>query len=95
MFGMDFGSFVILLAISGVVSASLHYGLKYHVTPGLASFGSKVVIGWLGAWLGSPVLGHWFAGLNYGHVYYIPAALGSLALLVLVVDTTKSWAKSS
>ena len=90
MIGMDFVSFVMLLAISILVSAILHFGLKYYVIPGLASFGCKVVIGWIGAWLGSPVLGHWFEGLNYEQVYFIPAVLGSLALLVLAVDVTKS-----
>ena len=90
MIGMDFVSFVILLVISVVVSAVLHYGLKYYVTPGYAALCGKIIIGWLGAWLGSPVLGHWFEGLNYGHVYYIPAILGSLALLVLAVDLLKS-----
>ena len=32
MIGMSFISFVILLIISVVVSAVLHYGLKYYVT---------------------------------------------------------------
>ena len=57
MVGMDFVSFVILLIISVVVSAALHYGAKYYVTPGVWSFGSKVVVGWIGAWLGSPSSG--------------------------------------
>jgi hypothetical protein len=39
-----------------------------------------------GAWLGSPVLGHWWPGLQYHDVYYIPAILGSLALIVVAVD---------
>ena len=90
MIGMGFLSFFILLAISVIVSGALHYGLKYYVTPGHASFCSKVVIGWLGAWLGSPVLGHWFEGLKYEQVYVIPAVLGCAALLVLVVEGTKS-----
>ena len=33
MIGMDFISFLILLIISVVVAAILHYGLKYYVTP--------------------------------------------------------------
>jgi uncharacterized membrane protein YeaQ/YmgE (transglycosylase-associated protein family) len=59
------------------------------VTPGFWSFCSKVVVGWVGAWLGSPVFGHWFPGLNYQQVYYIPAIVGSLALLVLAIDFVK------
>ncbi|MFI5400304.1 MAG: hypothetical protein ACHQZQ_04530 [SAR324 cluster bacterium] len=85
MIGMDFPSFLILLVISIVVSAILHYGLKYYVSPGIWSFCSKIVVGWVGAWLGSPVLGNWWPGLNYGNVYYIPAILGSLALLIYAI----------
>ena len=95
MIGMDFTSFITLLIISVVVSAILHYGLNYYVTAGLASFLSKVVIGWVGAWLGSPVLGHWWEGLNYKEVYYIPAILGSLALLILAVDLVKTCGTAS
>ncbi|NIM50072.1 MAG: hypothetical protein GTN62_07015 [Gemmatimonadales bacterium] len=96
MTGMDFISFLILLVVSVVVSAIMHFGLRYYVIPGLASYCSKVVIGWLGAWLGSPVLGHWFGGLRYApegqgyQLYFIPAILGSLALVVLAVDVVKT-----
>jgi uncharacterized membrane protein YeaQ/YmgE (transglycosylase-associated protein family) len=92
MIGMDFISFLILLIISVVVSAILHYGLKYYVTPGLYSFCSKVVLGWVGAWLGSPVLGYWphrFPFLQYGDIWLIPAILGSLAVLLVAVDLAK------
>ena len=89
MIGMDFVSFLILLVISVVVSGVLHYGLNYYVTPGIWSFASKVVVGWFGAWLGSPVFGYWFPGLAYKQIYYIPAILGAAALLVLAVDIMK------
>jgi len=89
MIGMDFVSFLILLVISMVVSGALHYWLEYYVTPGLWSFCSKVVVGWVGAWLGSQVFGHWFPGLQYHDVYTIPAILGSLALVVVAVDLMK------
>ncbi|NOY36820.1 MAG: hypothetical protein GXO83_04530 [Chlorobi bacterium] len=90
MIGMNFISFIILLAISIVVSAVLHFVLKYHVRPGWVSFFSKVVIGWIGAWLGSPVFGYWCEGVKYEKVYIIPAILGSLALLILTIDFVKS-----
>ena len=89
MIGMDFISFLILLVISVVVSGVLHFGLHYYVTPGIWSFCSKVVVGWVGAWLGSPVLGHWLPDLHYHEVYYIPAILGSLGVLVVAVDLVK------
>jgi len=90
MIGMDFVSFIILLGISIVVSVVVHFVFKYYVMPGVWSFISKVIFGWIGAWLGSPVFGHWFCGVNYGEVYIIPAILGSLALLIMMIDLTKS-----
>ncbi len=86
MIGMDFISFLILLVISAVVSGVIHYGLNFYVTQGLGSFCSKIVVGWVGAWLGTPVLGHWFAGVQYQNVYIIPAVIGAAALLVVAVD---------
>ena len=90
MIGMNFVSFIILLVISIVVSAVLHFVFKYYVRPGWNSFISKVIFGWIGAWLGSPVFGYWFEGVNYEKVYIIPAILGSLAFLILMIDVIKS-----
>lgn len=42
MIGMDLNSFLILLAISVVVSYVLHYQLKYYVTLGSWSFASWI-----------------------------------------------------
>ncbi|MFQ5835916.1 MAG: hypothetical protein ACE5HR_08360 [bacterium] len=94
---MDFMSFLILLIISVVVSAILHFGLNSYFIHGLISFFSKIAIGWVGAWLGSMVLGHWWEGLNYGQVYYVPALLGclALALLVVAVDLVKTYSSVS
>ena len=89
MIGMNSISFLILLIISVAVSAILHYHFKYYVTPGHWSFCSKVVVGWIGAWLGSPVFGHWpnrIPSLHYAEVWYIPAILGALALIIVAVD---------
>ncbi len=88
---MDFPSFLILLVVSLIVSAILHFGLKYYVRPGINSFISKVIFGWIGAWLGTPVFGRWFDGLNYQDVFYIPAILGSFAILIMMVDLVKSF----
>jgi len=90
MMGMDFVGFLILLIISVVVSVILHYGCKFYVIPGTTSLVSKVILGWFGAWLGSPVFGHWWEGLHYEQVYFVPAILGSFALLILVVDGVKT-----
>ena len=89
---MDFISFIILLIISIVVSGVLHFVLKFYIIPGWWSYFSKVAIGWIGAWLGSPVFGYWWQGLNYKEVYIVPAILGCLAILVFVVDIIKTLA---
>lgn len=90
MIGMDFVGFLILLIISVVITAILHFGLKYYVIPGWWSFISKVIVGWIGAWLGSPVFGYWFEGLAYQEIYIIPAILGAIAANILVVDICKT-----
>ena len=90
MIGMDFISFLILLVISIVVSAVLHFILKFYIIPGWRSYLSKVGIGWVGAWLGSPVLGYW--SFNYKEVYIVPAILGCLAILVFAVDIINTCA---
>jgi uncharacterized membrane protein YeaQ/YmgE (transglycosylase-associated protein family) len=90
MIGMDFVCFIVLLVISIVVSAVLHFGFKYYIRPGFDSFISKVIFGWIGAWMGSPVFGNWFEGVELGGVYIIPSILGSLAFLIIMIDLVKS-----
>ena len=92
---MDFTSFVMLLVIAAVVSGVLHYPLKYHVTPGIWSYLSKVVIAYIGAMLGSSFFGEWWTGLVYGNVYIVPAILGAFAILIVVVDAAKTLKGSS
>ena len=94
MIGIDFGSFLILLVIAVIVAAILHYGLQLYVVPGTRSFLAKIVLGWIGAWLGSPVLGHWWEPLKYCEIYLVPAILGSLALLIVAVDVVESFGKA-
>ena len=85
MIGMSFISFMELLGISVVVALVLHYLVKYRNIAGFEGFLGKVIIGWLGAWLGSPVFGHWPATLSFADVYPIPAFLGSLSSVFSVV----------
>ena len=40
-------------------------------------FLGKWIAGWFGAWLGSPVFGHWFEMAKVGDVYGVPALLGA------------------
>jgi len=81
-----FINFLVLLVISAAVSAVLHYGFKYYVTSDWWSFISKVVVGYIGAALGTPLLGKWWEGVAYGDIYIVPAIVGAFALLVLAID---------
>ncbi len=87
-----FISFIILLVISVVVSAILHYGLRY--TSGLLqthwAFATKIIVGYYGAWWGTTVYGQWWENLNYGDVYYIPAILGAISAVVFGVALFKA-----
>jgi len=90
MIGISFGGFIILLGIALLVSLILHYIVKYFVRKDLYSFFGELVIAWIGGWLGSPVIGHWPNGWVYDKVYFIPAFLGAIALLVLYVEISKT-----
>ncbi len=85
MIGMNVVSFLTLLVISVVVSFVLHYLVKYRLAEGLEGFLGKLMVGWLGGWLGSPVLGHWPESLKLGSIYLVPALLGSLVAVFGVV----------
>jgi len=87
---MDFLSFIVLLVIAAVTSWVLHYPLKFHVTPGIWSFFSKMVFAYIGAMLGSSLFGEWWTGAVYGNVFIVPAILGAFATLIVVVDVAKT-----
>lgn len=79
MIGMGFTSFIVLLVISAVVAVIL-LAVKKEGFGGM-NFLGLLVIGWLGAWLGSPVLGNW--GIEFESIYIIPAILGAFAAGIL------------
>lgn len=91
MLGMSFFSFLTLTIIGAVVAAIYHWVLRYRYAEGIdAAFGS-LVVGWIGAWLGSPVLGHWL--WKYENIYFIPALLGAICTIHLRTLTLKTLAK--
>lgn len=91
MLGMSFLSFLILTFIGAVVAAAYHYVIRYRFLEGNDAVVGKLIIGWLGAWLGSPVLGHWFWKVE--NVYIVPAILGAIASIHLTILTAKALAK--
>lgn len=84
-------TFLILAGIVIVAAAILHYGFKYYVKDDCWSFLSKCVVGWFGAWLGTPVAGAWFDGMNYMNVYFIPAAIGAFGAIIVAVDVARMF----
>jgi uncharacterized membrane protein YeaQ/YmgE (transglycosylase-associated protein family) len=78
MVGMNFASFLTLLIISFVVALVVHYAIRYRILDGFDGFLAKWIVGWVGAWVASPVLGHWFSGMVIAGVYVIPAVIGGL-----------------
>jgi len=91
MIGMSFLSFLILLGIGVIVAAVYHFFLRYRFLEGFDSFFAKIALGWLGAWLGSPVFGYWW--YKFESVYIVPAILGSITAVLLNVVTWKALMK--
>ena len=92
---MDFVSFAILLIISAAVSWVLHFDARIlrHARDRGRTL-SKVVVGWFGAWLGTPIFGRWFPGIEVNGIYIIPAILGAFAILLVAVDIVKMTNRS-
>lgn len=91
MLGMSLLSFLILTLIGAVVAVAYHYVLRYRFLDGNDAMVGKLIVGWLGAWLGSPVLGHWLWKIE--NVYIVPAILGAITAIHLTVLTGKALAK--
>ncbi|MGA8867625.1 MAG: hypothetical protein WB510_11685 [Candidatus Sulfotelmatobacter sp.] len=91
MLGMSLLSFLILTFIGAVVAAAYHYVIRYRFLESNDALVGKLIIGWFGAWLGSPVLGHWFWKVE--NVYVVPAILGAIATIHLTVLTLKALAE--
>lgn len=82
MLGIGFASFLTLAIVSVVVAAAYHWALHPRFDRLDRAFGN-LVVGWVGAWLGSPVIGHWL--WKYENIYIVPALLGALAAIHVTV----------
>jgi uncharacterized membrane protein YeaQ/YmgE (transglycosylase-associated protein family) len=76
MIDMNFLEFLALLILSLIAALVVHYAIHYPHSRSVDGFFLQWTVGWIFAWLGSPVFGHWFASLRTGNVYWIPALLG-------------------
>ncbi len=79
LIGMAFPSFLVLLILSAIAAAVVHWGFRYRLFNGLDGFIGQWIVAWLGAWLGPAVLGHWFDSVMLSNIYVIPAFIGGLA----------------
>ncbi len=93
MLDMNFASFLTLFIISLIAALIMHYAVRYRVLNGGDGFVAKWIVGWVGAWLSSPVLGHWFSGVSISSVYIIPAFLGGFMGAFLAAAVWKAEAK--
>jgi uncharacterized membrane protein YeaQ/YmgE (transglycosylase-associated protein family) len=91
MLGMSLLSFLVLTLIGAVVAAVYHYVLRYRFLDGNDAVVGKLIVGWLGGWLGSAILGHWLWKIE--NVYIVPAILGAVAAIHLTVLAGKALAK--
>jgi uncharacterized membrane protein YeaQ/YmgE (transglycosylase-associated protein family) len=91
MLGMSLLSFLILTFIGAVVAATYHYVIRYRFLEGNDALFGKLIMGWFGAWIGSPVFGHWLWKIE--NVYVVPAILGAIAAVQLIVLMGRALAK--
>lgn len=70
MIGMTLREFLVLLIAGAIAAAVIHYIVGYRFLSGVDGFLGKWITGWLGAWLGSPVLGHWFEACGSLRAYF-------------------------
>jgi uncharacterized membrane protein YeaQ/YmgE (transglycosylase-associated protein family) len=90
MLEMGFVSFLTLTIVGAVVAVVYHWALQDRFFERLDLVFGKLLLGWIGAWLGSPVLGHWL--WKYNGIYLVPALLGAIAAVHLAVLAVKTFA---
>ena len=91
MLGMSLLSFLVLTLISAVVAVAYHNVIRYRFLEGNDALIGKLIVGWFGAWLASPVFGHWLWKIE--NVYVVPGILGAIATIHMTVLTAKSLAR--
>jgi uncharacterized membrane protein YeaQ/YmgE (transglycosylase-associated protein family) len=79
LIGMPFLSFLVLLILSVVAAAVLHWVFRYRLLSGIDGFLGQWMVAWVGAWLGPAVLGHWFDSFMLWNIYILPALIGAFA----------------
>ena len=90
---MNFSSFLALFVISAVCAFVFNSMLKLKLIHRGEGYLCELIMGWIGAWISSPVLGHWSWMVPRTSVYLVPAIVGliaaiyTLAALLRVVES--------
>ena len=77
LIGMSFPSFLVLLILSAMAAGLVHWAFRFRLFEGADGFIGQWMVAWVGAWLGSPVLGHWSPMV--AGICVIPAFIGGFA----------------
>jgi uncharacterized membrane protein YeaQ/YmgE (transglycosylase-associated protein family) len=91
MLGMSLLSFVVLTLLGAIVAVAYHYVIRSRFLEDSDAVFGKLIVGWVGAWLGSAVFGHWLWRIE--NVYVVPAILGAIVAVQLIILTGKALAK--
>lgn len=81
----QFLSWLWLAITAGVVSLVWYFVFRVKSAGG---YWLQLIVAWIGAWLGTPILGDW-GFLTFNGVCIIPAVIGSVAAVMLVVGGEK------
>ena len=95
MSGENFGASLVLLVASLIAALVIHYLIGYRCLKGFGGFLGQWITGWIGACLGTPVLGHWFQGFHLAGISLIPALVGAFAAAFFATAALKAIGKAS
>lgn len=90
MIGMQFGGFLVVLIVGLIAAIVVHYLARYRYLQGFDGFLAQWIVGWFGAWIGSPILGHWWFEIQ--GIYVVPALLGAFVAIFIVTAVWKGYA---
>jgi uncharacterized membrane protein YeaQ/YmgE (transglycosylase-associated protein family) len=89
MIGMTFASFVALLVIGAVCALFLDGILRPRFLGKGQDYLCQLIVGWLGAWIGSAVVGHWGGMIPTTNIYLLPGIVSSLAAIYLLIELVR------